>query len=72
MGFLLSAEFAIPVKETTEIINADKRDIKEIERKNHTEMKIYPLSWRSTYSVVGGCTSGSDISLKHLDKDPGP
>ena len=27
MGFLLSAEFAVPVKETTEITKADKRDI---------------------------------------------
>ena len=27
MGFLLSAEFAIPAKETAEIITADKNDI---------------------------------------------
>ena len=27
IGFLLSAEFAIPVNETTEITKADKRDI---------------------------------------------
>ena len=42
------------------LLHADKRNIKEIE-KNHMEMKIYPLSWRSTYSVVGGGTPGSDI-----------
>ena len=43
------------------LLHADKRDSKEIEKKNHMEMKIYPLSWRSTYSVVGGGTPGSDI-----------
>ena len=43
------------------LLHADKRDIKEIEKKNHMEMKIYLLSWRSTYNVVGGRTPGSDI-----------